>query len=125
MCPLQPLALCKLGQLFALQVAGVFVIDILEGGAQFEAGLADEAVLFTLFPLQTFGFDQEGESVEEREVVIRAGLFGLLGQGLCHAGQVQVAQAGKGECGRGHGVSPLVEVLRPADILMVLGQRGG
>ena len=104
--PLQPLALCELGELCTRQVAGVFVIDILEAGAQFEARLVDEAVLFALFPLQAFGLDQEGEAVEERQGVIGAGLFGLLCQGGCHAGQAQVAQSGEGVCGGGHGVSP-------------------
>ena len=99
---LQPLALGQGGHLCLLQVAGVFIIDSLEGGAQFEARGAEEAVLFALFPLQAFGLDQEAESVEEREGVIGGGLFGLLSEGLGHAGQVQVAQAA--QCvGGGHG----------------------
>ena len=61
--PLQPLALCELGELCALQVSGVFIIDVLEAGAQFEARLVDEAVLFALCPLQAFGLDQEGVSL--------------------------------------------------------------
>ena len=55
--PLPPLAVCELGELCALQVSGVFIIDVLETGAQFEARLVDEAVLFALFPLQAFGLD--------------------------------------------------------------------
>ena len=68
-------------------------------GAQFEACLAQQAVLFALFPLQALGLDQEGEAVEERQGVIGGGLFGLLGEGLGHAGQAQVAQACQGVCG--------------------------
>ena len=63
------------------------VVDSLAGCVQFEARLADEARLVTLFPLQAFLLEQEGESVEEREGVVGGGLFGLLSEGLCHTGQ--------------------------------------
>ena len=101
------------------------MVDILEAGAQFEACLSDEAFLFALFPLQAFLLDQEAESVEEREGFVCGGLFLLLREGLRHAGQAQVAQACEGLYGSGHGIVPLVEVLRPAQVLVVLGQRVG
>ena len=40
-----------------LQVARVLVIDVLDRGAEFEAGLADEPVLFALVAHQAFLLD--------------------------------------------------------------------
>ena len=57
LCPLQPVSLAQVGNLFRLQVARVLVIDILDGGAEFETRLADKPVLFTLVAHQAFQLD--------------------------------------------------------------------
>ena len=57
LCALQPVSLGQPGNLGRLQVARVLVIDVLNRGAEFEAGLADEPVLFALVAHQAFLLD--------------------------------------------------------------------
>src|SRR5690606_25747461 len=99
-----PVAGGQLRHLGTFELAAVLVINLVQGGVEFEAGPGDQAVLLALIPAQQFLVEQQIQAFTEGQSVIGAGLFQLGLQGAGHAAEFEFAQAGDQGGGRHVGV---------------------